>query len=111
MSVEVRGLLFGFPGTVLCVAPPPSKREKPVIAAQRLSALVVDALEPRRLPLRAQMYQIQHPTGERVQSPAAGLPASPRAFPNPKEKLPFPCGSLTYSDSSCHFCKWWFKCT
>lgn len=49
MSVEVRGLLFGFPGTVLPGAPP-AKKEKLVIAAQRFSALVVDAPE-QRLPL------------------------------------------------------------
>lgn len=46
MSVEVRGLLFGFPGTVLPAASLLAKREKPVIAEQRLSALVVDAPEP-----------------------------------------------------------------
>lgn len=46
VSVEVRGLLFGFPGTVLPAAPLLAKREKLVIAVQRLSTLVVDAPEP-----------------------------------------------------------------
>lgn len=46
VSVEVRGLLFGFPGTVLPAAPLLAKREKLGIAVQRLSALVVDAPEP-----------------------------------------------------------------
>lgn len=48
VTAEVRGLLFGFPGTVLPTSPLLAGKEKPVIAAQRLSsALVVDAPEPR----------------------------------------------------------------
>lgn len=46
MSVEVRGLLFGFPGTVLPTSPLQARREKPAATAQMLSALAVDAIEP-----------------------------------------------------------------
>lgn len=91
MSVEVRGLLFGFPGTVLRAAPPPSKREKLVIAAQRLSALAVAALEPR-LPLVSADAPAPAPRQRRGSSVSSGWAASLllEGFCKPQGDAPIP---------------------